>query len=313
MDEAVKKLELLQIDTQLVPKTRPKSRTMDKTKRYSTSCLLDTCSYNNSKSIGHKRSVSFGSETIFLPRNQSVPNLLSKATDIKNSTKNKKKWFQLSRLKRQASTPPKRDYGGLKAGLVEPPEPPPQLLFNLDWSSNKLQPLVCDNTVLSTDVCSDPDTPQESPILVRRGSCPAYKPTSLEETDTPPQSPTHKSKLIPHKLFSNFQRPILRRGNSNDGHHNIIPSASSSSSSTASTPSSPLDDHHLFNVYEPNTNQIVLRFGQIKSRNTKLKRKSKNEAKTLHIWQNELLYTLNDLKIALPKLYVSKIIKYLVF
>ncbi|KAI9259814.1 Dbl homology domain-containing protein [Helicostylum pulchrum] len=278
MDEIEKKLELLQIDTQLVPKARPKSLTMDKTKRRSTSLLLDTCPYNSSKSIGHKRSVSFGSETIFLPRNQSVPNLLSKATDAKNSIKSRKKWFQLSRLKRQASTPPKRDYGGLKAGLVEPPEPPPQLLFNLDWSSNKLQPLECDNnTLLSTDFRSDPDTPQESPIVVRRGSCPVYKPTPPPaKTDSPPPSPTHKSKLT---------------------------SASSSSSSTASTPSTPLDDHQLFDVYEPNTNQIVLRFSQIKSRNTRLKRKSKNEARTLHIWQNELLYTLNDLKITLPKLH----------
>lgn len=320
MDKVEKKLKILKINTELEP--RPSLFAEPKQKRFSTSCLVDTtCPITpTDNSDGHKRSVSVGNETIFLPRNQSVPNLLSRATETKRSLK-KKKWFQLPSigLKRQTSTPPKRGYGGLKAGLVEPPEPPPQLLFNLNWSSNNLQPLEWDNLTPSTEFSLDLATPTTHEgnltIFIRRGSCPLYTRSS---TDTPPPSPTFKLKsaatTAPNtptntKLFPNFQRPILRRGTSNDILHSITPSASSSTSSTTSIPSTaspiitplhPNEDHPklvLSNVYEPQSNQIIIRFGQIKSRTSKLKRKSntKNELKALHIWQNELLETLNNI------------------
>jgi hypothetical protein len=71
----------------------------------------------------------------------------------------KKKWFQTSRsaLKRYLSTPPtRRGYGGLKAGSVEPPEPPLQLLFNLQWSTSK-----------QDDVNNHASSTPNSPVLKR--------------------------------------------------------------------------------------------------------------------------------------------------
>jgi hypothetical protein len=184
------KHEVLSVNSPATVNIRPKHHlTTDRfsNKRYSTSYLhqpineyihqenLHLSPIHDTKLNGHKRSTSADNETVTLPRNQSVPDLKSKRAsyDAKNPIKStgdtlKKKWFQLPRitLKRQASTPQKSGYGGLKAGLVEPPEPPPQLLFNLDWSSkDSALPILWDNDVSNFSI----GTPT-SPVIRRRCS-----------------------------------------------------------------------------------------------------------------------------------------------
>lgn len=99
------------------------------------------------------------------PYHHSSPDL--KHDVQQNASHNKKKWFQLPRmnLKRQQSTPPRRGFGGLKAGLVEPPEPPPQLLFNLGWSTSLKVP----TTLWEDDVKQSASTPV-TPVVSRRSS-----------------------------------------------------------------------------------------------------------------------------------------------
>lgn len=385
MEAIEKKLRLLEIDKKSLsrptsqsstckdfvennpPENTSKHLTTNK-KRYSTSSLftidhkrqdyLDATTHDE-KLYGHKRSASAGNESILLPKHHSVSDFLTKGTSIdpKCSFRNltnaamKKKWFQIPRisLKRQASTPPRAGYGGLKAGLVEPPEPPPQLLFNLEWSSNYAPaPLLWGNNVSSTPNtptisrrCSGfsfdiipSGTPNNATItkqdgsiipsdkikLNRRKSCPNYKEmlTSTEESQQTTLTEISGNKKFTNiKLFSNFQRPNLRRGASSDG-YGVTPSASSSTSSTSSTPSmaSPLlspsyinsDDlkSFLFIVYAHHSNEIVLNFKNIKPRACKLRRKTnpKIELKALNVWQSELLTALNNMK-SLPRKQIS--------
>lgn len=303
MEEAEKKLHLLKIDaTKKEPKRSNQSPTC--TQRHSTSFLFNTeAKATEEKLHNHKRSASAGHESIMLPRADYDSS--SKGL-IRQQLNSRKKWFQLPRitLKRQASTPPRAGYGGLKAGLVEPPEPPPQLLFNLDWSSN--------DAPLGNDVSSTPNTPTiskrssgfnfeiiEPPIIpshndriVRRQSCPNYEDNEVLKKQT--------------KLFS-FGRPVLRRGVSSDG-CTVTPSASSSTSSTSSTPTpspiSPcLDDFKpLFIVSAPNSEEVILNFKTIKPRTCKLRSKvnPKIELKALNVWQTQLLISLNTTK-SLPR------------
>lgn len=286
------------------------------------------------------------------PHHQSSPDLRQHIQS--NAAHNKKKWFQLPRmnLKKQQSTPPRRGFGGLKAGLVEPPEPPPQLLFNLDWStslkgpttlwendvkqsaSTPVTPVVsrrssgvysdtifsteCNTTrhkkssssvsSLSTLVPEQPDhhtTAQldKDMLAVRRLSCPSYnyQVIYLDEASNTTSKPKPGSTST--KLFSIIpmhQRPSLKRGVSTESvlYHSSS-SSSSSSSSAASTPppSPPLSkastDYKilLFNVYTPDTNELVLNFRNIQPRTVKLKRRCnlKSEQKALHEWQTQLL------------------------
>ncbi|KAI7894925.1 Dbl homology domain-containing protein [Mucor mucedo] len=303
MEAAEKKFRLLEIDT---AKKEPKrsNRLPGGTQRYSTSFLFNVEAKGTEEKLhNHKRSASAGHESIMLPRADCESS--SKGL-IRQQLTNRKKWFQLPRitLKRQASTPPRAGYGGLKAGLVEPPEPPPQLLFNLAWSSN--------DAPLGNDVNSTPNTPTiskrssgfnfdiiEPPIIpslndriVRRQSCPNYEDNEILKKQT--------------KLFS-FGRPVLRRGVSTDG-YTVTPSASSSTSSTSSipppSPISPcLDDFKpLFIVSAPNSDDVVLDFKSIKPRTCKLLRKvnPKIELKALNVWQTQLLISLNTTK-SLPR------------
>lgn len=312
MEAAEQKLRLLEIDTVKKEIKRTKHFTAP-VQRYSTSFLFGADD-KEAKLHCHKRSASAGHESIMLPRQQTLPDCLAKVTDPNGSIGQlnnaaKKKWFQLPRLtlKRQASTPPRAGYGGLKAGLVEPPEPPPQLLFNLKWSSK--------DAPLGNDVNSTPSTPTISrrnsdfsfdvipsePIIpsdriIRRQSCPNYEDNTIGN-----KKPTSG------KLFSSFQRPVLRRGVSSDGYV-VTPSASSSTSSTSSipplSPISPCPDDFkpLFIVSAPDSNEVVLDFGSIKPRTCKLRRKMnpKVELRALNVWQTQLITSLNTIK-SLPR------------
>lgn len=388
------------VDSPATVNTRPRyhlTTNRFSNKRYSTTFLHPPNDLHNNhedmvlsspihdiKSNGHKRSTSADNENVTLPRNQSVRDLPSKRVsyDAKSHSKStgdipKKKWFQLPRitLKRQASTPQKNAQDSLKAGSVEPPEPPPQLLFNLDWSSKDYTtPLFWDNDVNSylistprspkirrrcsgyglemmisntnnsdsnssdTTLTANDITYNEKVRLTRRLSCPDYEnslaPSSKDEdsslqsspltpTDATPTSKCcskvkHTSTGSGSKLFSNFQRSKRGgRGVLKDV-HGVIPSASSSTSSVTSNSSSPSPlpspkPHHtkdyeplLFNVYAPNTNDIVLNINKIKPRTQKLKRKvsPKLEQKALHLWQNQLMLALNDMKSISPKNHV---------
>ncbi|KAI8640037.1 Dbl homology domain-containing protein [Parasitella parasitica] len=116
----------------------------------------------------HKRSKSAIYDSLST-YHQSFPDLKQNTHRHSYHYDNKKKWFQLPRmtLKRQQSTPPRRGFGGLKPGLVEPPEPPPQLLFNLDWSTN-----LKDSTAMlswKNDVSHSISTPV-TPVASRRSS-----------------------------------------------------------------------------------------------------------------------------------------------
>lgn len=182
--EEQKTKDQLMTDSPIPSNTRRQRRlTATSNKRYSASFLnhpinIHNCQHEdptpptqNAKVNGHKRSTSAGNELFSLPRNYSTPEFHSKhdTSELKQSIKSahspKKRWFQLPRMTliRQSSTPP---LDGLKAGLVEPPEPPPQLLFNLDWSSkNSPKPLLWDN-----DVSNHSFSTPTSPNINRRSS-----------------------------------------------------------------------------------------------------------------------------------------------
>ncbi|GAN10972.1 hypothetical protein MAM1_0440c10522 [Mucor ambiguus] len=303
----------------------------------------------------HKRSASAIYEYVMdstYSHHQSSPNLKQCA---QISPRNKKKWFQLPRmnLKRQQSTPPRRGFGGLKAGLVEPPEPPPQLLFNLDWSTSLKGPTslwdndvkqsastpvtpvvsrrgsgVYSDTIFSTEYNTTRHKKSSSSVsststvvpeqadnhhttaqlesdmlAVRRLSCPNYncQDIFLDEAGNtaskakPGSTSTKQCSIIPM-----HQRPSLKRGISAESIlYHSSPSLSLSSSSAASTPPSspPLfkssADYKLllFDVYAPDTNELVLNFRNIQPRTVKLKRRCnlKSEQMALHEWQTQLL------------------------
>ncbi|KAI9485441.1 MAG: Dbl homology domain-containing protein [Benjaminiella poitrasii] len=127
---------------------------------------LSSANSLNEQQHHHKRSTSANSEILFSHHYQSTPDLTLKnqppfsPTNSNNSPFSlKKRWFQLPRmnLKRQQSTPPlkRSGYGGMKPGTVEPPDPPPQLLYNLDWSTKPID--TCQTVV--TGSISTPASP----------------------------------------------------------------------------------------------------------------------------------------------------------
>ncbi|KAL9549523.1 hypothetical protein MBANPS3_005172 [Mucor bainieri] len=364
METIVDKVEKLEIDTLNAAKWSDSEET---TKEPLTPVSIDLhsdhpppldVSMATSPITQHKRSASAIYEYTIdsaHSHHQSSPDL--KQYLQRNASHNKKKWFQLPRmnLKRQQSTPPRRGFGGLKAGLVEPPEPPPQLLFNLDWSTSLKGPTtlwendvkqsastpvtpvvsrrssgVYSDTIFSTEYnttrhkkssssvsSTSTAVPEqednhhttaqlESDILaVRRLSCPNYNYQDIFLDEAGNTASKSKPGSTSTKLFSIIpmhQRPNLKRGISTESvlyHPSPSSSSSSLSSSAASTPppSPPLSKSSadykilLFNVYAPDTNELVLNFRNIQPRTVKLKRRCnlKSEQKALHEWQSQLL------------------------
>lgn len=360
MEAIIDKVEKLEIDTSNVAKWSDSEETTKgpltpvsidlHSDRPPPPLPLDASMITASPIQQHKRSVSaiyeYAIDSSHL-HHQSSPDLQQQVH--RNASHNKKKWFQLPRmnLKRQQSTPPKRGYGGLKAGLVEPPEPPPQLLFNLDWStglkgptrrwendvkqsaSTPVTPVVSrrssgaySDTIFSTEyhstrhkkssssvsststaVPEQDDAQLESDMLaVRRLSCPDYnyQDAFLDEAagNTASQS---KPGSTSTKIFSNIpihQRPNMKRGISTESVLCRSPSPSSSPSSVPTPPSSPplsksSADYKmlLFNVYAPDSGELILNFRSIEPRTVKLKRRYnlKSEQKALNEWQTQLL------------------------
>ncbi|CEP09697.1 hypothetical protein [Parasitella parasitica] len=172
MENIISKVEKLEIDTSNISKWCEDEET---TKNYLTSASsIDHCNrkqdfyFPTSPVKQHKRSSSaiYGNPPSY---HQSCPDFKQNTNRHSYHHGNKKKWFQIPRmtLKRQQSTPPRRGFGGLKPGLVEPPEPPPQLLFNLEWSAN----LEGSTAMLSwkNDVNHSASTPV-TPVVSRRSS-----------------------------------------------------------------------------------------------------------------------------------------------
>ncbi|KAK4515956.1 uncharacterized protein ATC70_010916 [Mucor velutinosus] len=364
METIIDKVEQLGIDTSDIAKW---SDSEDTTKEPLTPVSIDLhsdhpppldVSMTTSPIKQHKRSASAVYEyTIdsLQPHHQSSSDL--KQYVQRNVSHNKKKWFQLPRmnLKRQQSTPPRRGFGGLKAGLVEPPEPPPQLLFNLDWSTSLKGPTalwendvkqsastpvtpvvsrrssgVYSDTIFSSEyyttrhkssssvssastVVPEQDnhpttTQSESDMLaVRRLSCPNYKYQNIfldEAGNTTSKSKTGGTSTKLFSIIPMHQRPNLKRGTSTESvlcHSSPSPVSTPSSSSVFTPPPSPplsksSADYKtlLFNVYAPDTNELVLNFRNIQPRTVKLKRRCnlKSEQKALHQWQTYLLAAL---------------------
>ncbi|OAD03292.1 hypothetical protein MUCCIDRAFT_81292 [Mucor lusitanicus CBS 277.49] len=236
------------------------------------------------------------------PYHHSSPDL--KHDVQQNASHNKKKWFQLPRmnLKRQQSTPPRRGFGGLKAGLVEPPEPPPQLLFNLGWSTSLKVP----TTLWEDDVKQSASTPV-TPVVSRRSSG-VYSDTifstecnttrhkkssssvSSLSTIVPEQQDNHTPAQLEKDMLAVRRLSCPNYNYQEDG---FLDEAAV----TTPPPSPPLSKNSadykilLFSVYAPDTNELVLNFRNIQPRTVKLKRRCnlKSEQKALHEWQTQLL------------------------
>lgn len=364
METIINKVEKLEIDTKSIPSNCTKwAESEGSTKDQLIPIPIDFKGLHQQEFYlptspikQHKRSTSanydYIAENTSLSHTQSSPDL----NFHKYSSHNKKKWFQLPRmtLKRQQSTPPRRGFGGLKAGLVEPPEPPPQLLFNLDWSTSlKSSSTLWENDVspsASTHVTpvvsrrssgiyldiflpedynnhhkKSPSLSSTSPIVpeekdtaqldhdilaMRRLSCPVYdQEIFLDVTgNTPSKSKCYNTNASSFSIIP-IQRPNIKRGVSTESvlllQTSPLSSASASSLSSSSTPppspSPPIPKNNsdykalLFNVYAPDTNELVLNFRNIQPRTVKLKRRNnlKYERKALHEWQTQLVSRLN--------------------
>lgn len=175
MEAIINKVEKLEIDTKSIPSNCTKwVGSEEPTKDQLVPIPIDfkrphqqEFNFPASPIKQHKRSMSANYDYI---TGNTSPSHSQSSPDLKlhkYSSQNKKRWFQLPRmtLKRQQSTPPRRGIGGLKAGLVEPPEPPPQLLFNLDWSTS----LKSSSTLWENDVNHSASTPV-TPVASRRSS-----------------------------------------------------------------------------------------------------------------------------------------------
>lgn len=213
----------------------------------------------------------------------------------------KKKWYQLPRMalkRNQSMLPIQAGYGGLKAGTVEPPDPPPQLQLDLDWSTKDI---IINNKhqSFSTPVSPVPSrTPSiDSPSLKQhkkssslssfKSKKPNKRPVSFNELDSMCYLNTiHDEDQL---LISS---PITDTNDNEQEHH-----------------------HHPKTIYTPDTHEFILDFKNVKPRTTKLKRKSirKLELKAIHEWQHQLLKALD--KNVFPKqtaFIVSRLTYYIV-
>jgi hypothetical protein len=186
----------------------------------------------------------------------------------------KKKWFQTSRsaLKRYLSTPPTRcGYGGLRAGSVEPPQPPLQLLFNLQWSTSK-----------QDDVNNHASSTPNSPVLKR------YSHTA--RPDFIPSCPTHASNpcvfLCKAQVTRRSSLPVPELPTKCHQKKKIfVRSLTRSPGSLLS-----FDDEFDIPTLYFSDGEPVIRFSNIKSRKHKLLRKisSKPDYNALCIWRSNL-------------------------
>jgi hypothetical protein len=295
-------------------------------KRYSTSSIVEPSSSTEAAEL--KRSTSAGTQLYF-----------SHNVDAKGISP-KKKWFhQLPRMtvKRTQSNPSNRR----QADSIEPPEPPPQLLFNLSWSTeNTASPSICSystptspaisrnnsgialdrltmtniqpscsSSSTSTVASEEPTTPIDPAAnLLRRSSCPNYQFTDMSNLETSVTSKTKKKPLCSNSL--SVRQPIdgkHKRGTSIDALSQLSSSKSSTTSSPtlykSSTSSSSQYQYKplFFNVYTPHTNQLVMNFAHLKLRTVKLHRRTNAKAE-----QKAIYHWQKELLLALSKQHLSK-------
>ncbi|KAI8994921.1 hypothetical protein BDB01DRAFT_902589 [Pilobolus umbonatus] len=219
-----------------------------------------------------------------ITRNISTPNLkdlnsiyYEKINDKLGHGPLKKRWFQLPRitLKRHSSNPLRRGYGGLKAGTVEPPEPPPQLFMDSsitspdatadteEWDNyfnkftSKTTPYTgnpvfsMSQTTLNTqpvDVSNGTTLPDLTQGMQRRSSCPGLQNLVHEALSSEAQSKVEGHQEVPKtknkhpkigriKLLSNMSssRPTTATHNKKEKSNETPMSVSSETSSNKSS------------------------------------------------------------------------------
>ncbi|KAI7904414.1 Dbl homology domain-containing protein [Cokeromyces recurvatus] len=245
----------------------------------------------------------FTTNTTYHHHCQSTPDLKSHLL--------KKKWFSFSRinLRRQRSTPPlnRIGYGGLKPGTVEPPDPPPQLLYHLDHYFSDRE---------TTQVSTPPSSSFTISVNRRRSlidinkqhqESPSFSSTlstaEEEERSTVIEQFQAKHHYNPHRRLScpdaheDSDKELSFMPESEDVAHNIKKNhkeehVKSSLSSFEEQKSNVL----LFDIYKPHTTKFVMSFKQLEPRTVKLRRRvhPKSETKAVLEWQYHLIKTLNE-------------------
>lgn len=176
-------------------------------KRYSTSSVTEPYISISSPvdAAELKRSTSTGAQLYSKRNSQAASNVID--TDTKGVSP-KKKWFrQLPRMtvKRTQSSPSNR----CKGDSVEPPDPPPQLLFNLSWSTeNNTAP---PPTPWSSYSFSTPT----SPAISRDNSSIALDKLAMTNMETPSSSSSSSTATVEEEPTTPV-RNLLRRNSCPD-------------------------------------------------------------------------------------------------
>lgn len=222
----------------------------------------------------------------------------------------KKKWYQLPiSLKRHDSTPlyiqpEKTGFGGLKAGTVEPPSPPPKLTLTLDHSFT---------TKLNGHTENLPKETSDTLI----NSMELEKLYINEETVTPCSPTPPYEDLDANKSTINLFLPTLKLKKKIMPQDKTVsapttPTSTKSYSSTLPSPASSTQSLSYFentnvlsSVFTEDTHQLVMNFRNVKPRSTPLvgrPNNSKLEKNALYKWQNQLLETLEQKRFPLQSI-----------
>lgn len=215
--------------------------------------------------------------TIYHLRSSSLHDIIPPSPQQQNINEYqyRKKWYQLPRmnLKRNQSMVPIHSNGGLKAGTVEPPEPPPQLELDLDDWLSTTEDLIINNKHQSVS------TPVSPSVSLR------HKKSSSSSILSLPPAKQQKQRPISFNEFESMTTSSL------DEDLLISPSVSTNSATNNNTPSYT----NTHSIYTPDTNELVINFKHIKPRTTKIPvKRRKIEYKALHEWQQQLLLSLNN-------------------
>ncbi|KAI9254028.1 Dbl homology domain-containing protein [Sporodiniella umbellata] len=265
-------------------------------KRYSTSILQSDFLFSK-----HRRSASTGNElACSLPRVSSVPDF----TQPFAKSVQKKRWFQRVSLKRNPSTPIQRmDIQPNSA--VEPPEPPPRLLFNLQWSSEYPSSLWNSDDNSSHSVSTPTST-------ISRSSSKIDADLTIFEENAPPTM----SRRLSAPLCNDFD--LGSEGLKENSKRTSLPlqaittprlfskkTASKLPKKKASTPT--ISDNELSTIFIPCSDDPLLHFNRIRPRAFKAKYRCnpKQEAHGLYLWQKELQKALDLDRYTLPKIEID--------
>ncbi|CAO3703050.1 unnamed protein product [Rhizopus stolonifer] len=263
-------------------------------KRYSTSVLQSDSLY-----LKHQRSASAGNELTYnLPRVSSVPDL-TKQPFAKSVQK--KRWFQRVSLKRNTSTPIQRMDTGPNSA-VEPPEPPPRLLFNLQWSSEYPSSIWNSDDNSSHSISTPTSTTSRSSSRLELDS------TYFEENPT-----SFLSRRLSAPLYDDFE--LSSESLKENSKRTSLPlqaisttrlfSKKTTSKLPKKKPSTPMSsENELSSVFIPHSDEPILHFNRIRPRAFKTKRRynPKDEANGLYLWQKQLKMALDLDQYSLPRI-----------